>query len=205
MTGGQTAARRAGGLLAAAVLAALGLTGCQAIASSLMPPPTVTPSTLAMAPPSTETPSPNASPSTTRPPTAVPAAAKAKTKAGSASFVGFFWQQFNRSQTEPNPSVLTPLIQDSCKPCSGYVDAAQALQGGRQRYADPPFVVKGIKSNTLTGNTATVLTDISQQGASVVDQSSKTLGSATQREFQFLVTLTWVNNGWKVSDIQTAS
>ena len=193
-------------MLAAALAAAVGLSGCQSIASSLMPPSTATPSTLAMAPPSTETPTTSPSPSatTSRPPAAVPAAAKAKTKAGSAAFVGFFWQQFNRSQTEPNGSALNNLSLDSCKPCAAYQDAAQALQSNKQRYGSPPFIVKGIKSNTLTGNTATVLSDINQQGASVVDGSGKTAGSAPQKEFQFLVTLAW-NNGWKVSDIQVVA
>lgn len=188
-------------MLAAALATAIGLSGCQSIASSLMPPATVTPSTLAMAPPSTETPTTTASPTTSRPPAAVPAAAKAKTKAGSAAFVGFFWQQFNRSQTEPNGSALNNLYLDSCKPCAAYVSAAQALQSNKQRYGAPPFIVKGIKSDTLSGNAATVLSDINQQGASVVDGTGKTSGSAPQKEFQFLVTLAW-NNGWKVGDIQ---
>ena len=192
-------------MVAAALLVALGLTGCGSIASSLMPPPTVTPSTLAMAPPSTPTATASPSATTSRPPAAVPTAAKAKTKAGSAAFVGFFWQQFNRSQTEPNPGALTPLFQDSCKPCAAYVDAAQNLQSNKQRYGGPPFVVKGIKSDSLTGNTATVLSDINQQGASVVDGSGKTAGSAPQKEFQFRVTLAWVNNGWKVGDIQVVT
>ncbi len=195
MASGRSTSR----LLGAVLMAAFALTGCQSIASSLLPPSTATPSTLAMAPPSTETPSMPAS--TTSSPAAVPAAAKAKTKAGSAAFVGFFWQQFNRSQMEPSSGVLTPLFQDSCKPCAGYADAAAALQSNRQHYANPPFVVKGIKSDTLTGNTATVLTDIGQQAAGVVDPNGKTVATATQREFQLLVTVMW-NNGWKVSDIQ---
>ena len=188
-------------MVAAAVATAIGLSGCQGITTALSP-STATPSTLAMAPPSTETPSASPSPSTSRPPASVPTAAKAKTKAGSASFVGFFWQQFNRSQTEPSNTALDNLYQDSCKPCAAYEDAAQALQSNKQRYGSPPFVVKGIKSDTLTGNTATVLSDINQQGASVVDGSGKTAASAPQKEFQFLVTLAWVNNGWRVSDIQ---
>jgi hypothetical protein len=184
-------------------MAALGLSGCQGIASSLLPPSTATASILTPAPMTTTPRTATPSVSTTRPPAPVPSAARAKTKAGSAAFVSFFWQQFNRSQTEPNPDVLAPLFQDSCAPCAAYVEAADALQSNHQRYGDPPFVVKSVKADTLKGNTATVLSTIDQQPAGVVDQDGGTVATAAPRQAQFLVTLTWTN-GWKVSDIQNA-
>ncbi len=200
---GQRPTRSSSGLLAVAVAAVLGLTGCQGIAQSLLPPSTVTPSTFTAAPPSTETPTPTptATKATTRPPTPVPSAAKQKTKAGSVAFTSFFWAQFNRSQMEPNPGALTPLFQDTCVPCAAYVDGAQALLSNQQHYADPPFVVKSVKADTLKGSTATVLSVIDQQAAGVVDPSGNTVATATPRQPQFLVTLTW-GTGWKVTDIQ---
>jgi hypothetical protein len=203
-------ARRMNGLLAAALLSTLGLSGCATVSSLLTPPTTVTPSTLAMAPPSTETPrpiqsqSPDTSQSTSKPAT-VPAAAKPKTQAGAAAFVAFFWQQFNRSQMEANPALLPGLFQDSCAPCAAYVDGATALQKGRQHYASPPFVVKSVKTDTLKGSTATVLSPVTQQAAAVADSSNKTLAVATEQDQEFLVTLMWNNNGWKVSDIQVVT
>ena len=47
--------------------------------------------------------------------------------------------QFNRSQTEPNPTLLRPLYLDACEPCVAYTAGAQALKDNCQRYDDPPF------------------------------------------------------------------
>jgi hypothetical protein len=181
------------------------LSGCQGIAASLLPPSTVTAGVPSARPTAaTPAPTPTSTSSTTARPTPVPSAAKQKTKAGSAAFVSYFWAQFNRSQMEPNPEVLRPLFVDSCAPCAAYVNGAEALVANRQRYAEPPFVVRSVKADTLNGTTATVVSDVDQQAATVVDPGGMAVATATERRPQFLVTLTW-SSGWKVTDIQVVT
>jgi hypothetical protein len=184
-----------------ALLAGVALSGCQGIAASLLPPSTATASVPSPRPTSA---TPTTSATTTSKPTPIPAAAKQKTKAGSAAFVSYFWAQFNRSQMEPNPDVLRPLFLDSCAPCGAYVSGAEALVANRQRYADPPFVVRSVKADTLNATTATVVSDVDQQAATVVDPGGAAVATATERRPQFLVTLTW-SSGWKVTDIQVVT
>lgn len=151
-------------------------------------------------PTSTSTPTPT-SKTTTRGPAPVPSTAKQKSKSGAANFTKFFFQQFNRSQTEANPALLRPLYLDACKPCAAYTDGAQALKDNTQRYADPPFAVGKITADTLKGESATVLAEVAQQAARVVDANDATVATATPRDSKFLVSLTF-DQGWKVSNIE---
>lgn len=190
-------------LLVGVVAAALALGGCQSLRSSLTSPTTAAPPVAS----STPQPSPTTSTTTTRTPSQpppVPAAAKQKTKAGAVAFTQFFWQQFNRGQTEPNPLLVQPLSLDSCVPCAAYTDGAQRLVENGQRYAAPPFVVKGVQADTLDGTSATVLSTVDQQAARVVDGRGTAVATATARQPRFLVTLAW-DAGWKVSDIQVVT
>lgn len=193
---------RLSGVVLGAVVVTTALTGCQGVANSIFPPSTVTPTLLTAAPPTAPM-TPKASSTSARPVT-VPSAAQQKTKAGSAAFTQFFWGQFNTSQMTPDPNALRSLYLDACLPCTAYLDAAEALQDNAQRYAQPPFVLKSVKADTLSGDTATVISTIEQQAAAVVDRRGATVGTATKRSPTFLVTLEW-SGIWKVKDIQAVT
>jgi hypothetical protein len=174
------------------------MSGCDAIRGAAGSATTTAPVTPVST--STATPTPT-SKTTTRGPAPVPSAAKQKSKSGAAGFTKFFLQQFNRSQTEANPALLRPLYVDACKPCVAYTDGAQALKDHSQRYADPPFAVGTITADTLKGDASTVLAEVNQQAARVVDANGATVATATPRESTFLVTLTF-DQGWRVSNIE---
>jgi hypothetical protein len=199
-----TRGRRA--LLALVVLAVcLGVGGCDVLRSAVG---SATTGTRAPGPSSTATPTGSAATSAAATPTAakgpapIPSAARPKTKIGAANFVKFFFGQFNRSQTEPNPSLLKPLYLDSCKPCAAYNDGAQALTDNKQRYASPPFVVGDIIPDNLKGETATVIVEVAQQAAAVVDAQGTPAATSTARQVRFFVTLTY-GDGWKIANIET--
>ena len=125
--------------VAGIVVVAAGLSGCdvleKAAKSSITATPTSTSTTSSPPSPTTTT--------STRPPAVMSDDAKKKTKDGARAFTIFFWSQFNRSQTEPNPTLLRPLYADSCAPCVAYTNGAQALKDRQQRYDDPPCAWAG--------------------------------------------------------------
>ena len=181
------------------VVVAGGLGGCdvleKAARSTITASPTSTSATSASRPsPSTTT--------STRPPAVMSDDAKKKTKDGARAFTIFFWSQFNRSQTEPNPTLLRPLYADSCAPCVAYTNGAQALKDRSQRYDDPPFRITKVTTDTLKGDAATVITEADQQAVPVVDAQGNPVATATQRDPRFLVTLAWNGTGWLVGNIE---
>lgn len=162
-------------------------------------------SSITGSPPSGSTTSSRPSPSTTtstRPPAVMSNAAKQKTKDGAKAFTTFFWSQFNRSNTEPNPTLLPPLSDPSCAPCAAYVAGAQALQDRSQRYDDPPFRITKLTTDTLKGDIATVITEADQQAVPVIDAQGNTAATATARDLRFLVTVAWNGSGWLVGNIE---
>jgi hypothetical protein len=180
----------------------LGAAGCDALRGAAG---SATTGTRAPGPSSTATASSSAAATptaATKGPAPIPSAARPKTKIGAANFVKFFYGQFNRSQTEPNPSLLKPLYLDSCKPCAAYNDGAQALTDNKQRYASPPFVVGDIVPDTLKGETATVIVEVAQQAAPVVDAQGTPAATSTARQVRFFVTLAFAD-GWKIANIET--
>jgi hypothetical protein len=203
---GQLLTRGRYAVLVLLVLAACAsVSGCDVLksvvgssATSTAAPPTPA-STSASA--SASTPSPT-SKTTTRGPAPIPSAARPKTKIGAANFVKFFYGQFNRSQTEPNPTLLPPLYLESCKPCAAYTDGAQALADNKQHYADPPFVVGDIVPDSIKGDTATVIVEVAQQAAPVVDAQGTPAATSTPRQVRFFITLTFTD-GWKIANIET--
>ena len=176
------------------------VSGCDVLRGASGSATTTAPAPAPRASTSTSTPTPT-SKTTTRGPTPVPSAAKQKSKSGAATFTKFFFQQFNRSQTEANPALLRPLYLDACKPCAAYTDGAQALKDSSQHYADPPFAVGTITADTLKDDSATVITEVNQQAAPVVDANGTIVATATQRDSKFLVSLTF-DQGWKISNIE---
>ena len=195
---GGTAVRRVLAVVAVAGLAA-SLSACDALKdaarSSITGAPTASGSSTSSRPsPSTTT--------STRPPAVMPNAAKQKTKDGAKAFTIFFWSQFNRSNTEPNPTLLPPLSAPTCVPCVAYIAGAQALQDRGQRYDDPPFRITKVTTNTVKGDTATVITEADQQAVPVIDAQGSPSATATARDLRFLVTLTWTGSGWQVSNIE---
>lgn len=195
----RTRGRRA--LLALLVVpVCLGVGGCDVLRGAAG---SATTGTRAPRPSSSATPTSSAATTTaTKGPAPIPSAARPKTKIGAANFVKFFYGQFNRSQTEPNPSLLKPLYLDSCKPCAAYNDAAQALTDNKQRYASPPFVLGDIVPDTLKGDTATVIVEVAQQAAPVVDAQGTPAATSTARQVRFFVTLGFAD-GWKIANIET--
>jgi hypothetical protein len=179
----------------------LGVGGCDVLRGAAG---SATTGTRAPRPSSSATPTSSAATTTTatKGPAPIPSAARPKTKIGAANFVKFFYGQFNRSQTEPNPSLLKPLYLDSCKPCAAYNDGAQALTDNKQRYASPPFVVGDIVPDTLKGETATVIVEVAQQAAPVVDAQGTPAATSTARQVRFFVTLAFAD-GWKIANIET--
>ena len=195
---GGTAVRWTLAAVATVGLAA-SLSACDALKdaarSSITASPTPTGSTTSSRPnPSTTT--------STRPPAVMPNGAKQKTKDGARAFTIFFWSQFNRSNTEPNPTLLRPLYADSCAPCVAYTAGAQALQDRSQRYDGPPFRITKVTTDTVKGDTATVITEADQQAVPVVDAQGNTAATATQRDLRFLVTVAWNGSGWLVGNIE---
>ncbi|HEU5000716.1 MAG TPA: DUF6318 family protein [Lapillicoccus sp.] len=186
-----------GAAIAVVVGAALG--GCdvleKAARSSITAAPTSTSAT------ETSRPSPSTT-TTTRPPAVMPDNAKQKTKDGARAFTIFFWSQFNRSQTEPNPTLLRPLYADSCAPCAAYTNGAQALKDRGQRYDDPPFRITKVTTDTLKGDTASVITEADQKAVPVVDAQGTPVATATERDPRFLVTLSWNGSRWLVGNIE---
>jgi hypothetical protein len=175
------------------------LSACDALKDAARSSITATPA------PTGSTTSSRPSPSTTtatRPPAVMPSRAKQKTKDGAKAFTIFFWSQFNRSNTEPNPTLLPPLYADSCAPCVAYTAGAQALRDRSQRYDGPPFRITKVTTDTLKGDTATVVTEADQQAVPVVDEQGNTAATATQRDLRFLVTVAWNGSGWLVGNIE---
>jgi len=177
-----------------------GLSGCDvlenAARSSLTAGPTSTSAS------TTSRPSPSTTTTTTRPPAVMPDNAKKKTKDGARAFTIFFWSQFNRSNTDPNPTLLVPLYADACAPCKVYTAGAQALKDRGQKYDDPPFRITKVTTDTLKGDTAGVITEVDQQGVPVVDGQNTPIATATQRDVKFLVTVAWNGSGWLVANIE---
>ncbi len=196
---GGTAIRRTLAAVAVAGLAA-SLSACDALKdaarSSITASPTPTGST------ASSRPSSSTATTSTRPPAVMPNAARQKTKDGAKAFTIFFWSQFNRSNTEPNPTLLPPLSTDTCAPCVAYTAGAQALQDRSQRYDDPPFRITKVTTDTVKGDTATVITEADQQAVPVVDAQGNTAATATARDLRFLVTVTWNGTGWRVGNIE---
>ncbi len=64
--------------------------------------------------------------------------------------------------------------------------------------------MRSVKADTLSGTTATVVSDLDQQAAAVIDLGRAAVATGTERRRQFLVTLSW-SNGWKVKDIQVVT
>ena len=190
--------RSAVGALALVVVAG-GLGGCDVLEKAARSSITATPTSTST---STSRPSPSTTTTTTRPPAVMPDGAKQKTKDGARAFTIFFWSQFNRSQTEPNPTLLRPLYADSCAPCVAYTNGAQALKDRNQRYDDPPFRISKVTTDTLKGNAATVITEADQQAVPVVDAQGNPVATATQRDPRFLVTLAWNGTGWLVGNVE---
>jgi hypothetical protein len=181
----------------AGVLAA-SLSGCDVLEKAAKSTITATPTSTSAA---TSRPSPTTTTST-RPPAVMSDDAKKKTKDGARAFTIFFWSQFNRSQTEPNPTLLRPLYADSCAPCVAYTNGAQALKDRGQRYDDPPFRITKVTTDTLKGNAATVITEADQQAVPVVDAQGTPVATATQRDPRFVVTLAWNGSGWLVGNVE---
>ena len=186
--------------LAVAGVGVLGvsLSGCDVLEKAAKSTITATPTSTSAA---TSRPSPTTTTST-RPPAVMSDDAKKKTKDGARAFTIFFWSQFNRSQTEPNPTLLRPLYADSCAPCVAYTNGAQALKDRGQRYDDPPFRITQVTTDTLKGNAATVITEADQQAVPVVDAQGTPVATATQRDPRFVVTLAWNGSGWLVGNVE---
>jgi hypothetical protein len=186
--------------VAVLVVVGAGLGGCDVLEKAARSSITATPTSTSAA--TTSRPSPTSSTTTTRPPAVMPDNANQKTKDGARAFTIFFWSQFNRSQTEPNPTLLRPLYADSCAPCVAYTNGAQALKDRSQRYDDPPFRISKVTTDTLKGNAATVITEADQQAVPVVDAQGNAVATATQRDPRFLVTLAWNGTGWLVGNVE---
>ncbi len=125
---------------AASLLAAVGLSGCQAEET---PPGGAAPSagsTSASATSSPTSPSPSASPSTE-----VPAAAREKSEAGAEAFTRYFFEQVNVAWTEPRPGLIASLSDPDCEFCSTTEKAAAALQQANQRYESDPLNVLDLR------------------------------------------------------------
>lgn len=206
MTGQLLACGRSAVLVLVVIALGASLSGCdvlKTVAGSSASTATSTAGTSQPTSGSSRTSSPT-SKTATRGPAPIPSAARPKTKLGAANFVKFFYGQFNRSQTEPNPSLLKPLYLDSCTPCAAYNDGAQALADNKQHYANSPFVVGDITPDTLKGDTATVLAEVAQQAAPVVDAKGTPAATSTARQVRFFVTLQFTD-GWKIANIETTT
>lgn len=188
--------------VAIVVVVAGSLGGCDVLEKAARSSITATPTSTSATPASR--PSPSTTTTTTRPPAVMPADAKKKTKDGARAFTIFFWSQFNRSQTEPNPTLLRPLYADSCAPCVAYTNGAQSLKDRNQRYDDPPFRITKVTTDTLKGNAATLITEADQQAVPVLDAQGTPVATATARDPRFLVTLAWNGSGWLVGNIENA-
>jgi len=118
--------------------------------------------------------------------------------------MAYFWDQFNMSQTQPNPALLTPLSADTCKTCSAFVAASTQLQEQHQHYVEAPFDVKSVLTESLLDNVANVTTDVDQRPSKIVNAQGATIATATAKRQQLTATLKW-DNGWKVHEVQVVT
>ncbi len=63
-------------------------------------------------------------------------------------------------------------------------------------------MVGDIVPDTLKGETATVIVEVAQQAASVVDAQGTPAATSTARQVRFFVTLEFAD-GWKIANIET--
>jgi Family of unknown function (DUF6318) len=191
MTAGGSVKKTSAALLAASIL----LAGCS---GDTKPDPSS--SSTSGSSPATTTPTPTTASPTTA---SVPPAGAAHTKAGAEAFSRYFFNQVNRAWSTPNPTTLDGLYAPTCTTCAAIRGSAADYESKGQRYRDTPLT--GISASSLTnatGATTQVRVTATQEASAIVDRNGKVVEAVPRTPSTFVLTLTWVTGGWKVTLMQ---
>ncbi|MHB1473842.1 MAG: DUF6318 family protein [Dermatophilaceae bacterium] len=145
---------------------------------------------------------PSASPTTTASPTTdpnIPAAARAHTPAGAEAFVRYFYSQLNVAFGQPKAGLVSALSDPTCKTCLAFEGTAADLASKRQHYRGDAFALESVGS---IGESEVLVVGTQPPGA-VVDTNGSVVKSRTEAQsVKFSVTVAWISQGWRISEIR---
>ena len=168
---------------ACGVLVALALGGCSGI--------------LAVDP--TPSPTPSATPS---PSYSVPAEARAHTPEGAAAFARFYYQQLNRSYTQPAAHLLPPLGASTCEACASYNEFTKGLVDRGERVDPAPVeMVKVIVKKGSTSDRAIVEVQMRQVAAKVLDAKNAVVTTQEPKEYSVVLEILWEGDRWVLGSV----
>ena len=192
--------------VAAAVAAlALGLAGCSDSGQPSPPPtqdqPTTTSSPADTSPttkaaPTTEAPSETAS-------TNLPPEATEDSEAGAEAFALHYIELINQTGQNPEPGVLEPLSEETCKTCKNFEENVEYLIANELHNDGPAARVHSVNAVNLGATTNVELT-FDQLQVNVVDGAGDVAHSYELEENVTFVFRLRYQDGWLIEEIRVA-
>lgn len=196
--------RRARGRVVAVLTAAgmLTLAGCNGGGDD---PTTSTTTTVTSGTTTTTTAAPTTATTTPTPTaTAIPDAAKQKSKAGAEAFAAFFFASLNQAWTQPNAELLPPLCEATSKSCAAFQETARDLVSKKQRYRSQPFTAESFEG-LGSGDSYTVDVPGVQNRVDVVNLDGSVALTDQRKELLLVLTLVWKGDAWSIEKVQAAA
>lgn len=182
----------AAGMLAAGVLA-----GCDASSDEPTTSPTPTPSVSSASP----TPTASPSPSVTESGLQIPAAAREKTDAGAEAFVRYYLDQSAVAWMKPDASALDGLATASCNSCARLDSVAAQLVADGQRYSTTPIAIRTLKVIRSSSSEVAFDAALTENAVSVVDAKGSKVDSYPRRNITRAISVVWKGESWRLNGI----
>ncbi len=192
--------------VAAAVAAlALGLAGCSNSGQPSPPPTPDQPTTTSS--PSDTSPTTEAAPTTEAPSettsTGLPPEATEDSEAGAEAFALHYIELINQTGQNPEPGVLEPLSEETCKTCKNFEGNVDYLITNSLHNDGPAARVHGARAVDL-GQTMNVHVELDQLEVDVVDQDGEVANSYELVEGVVFVFQLRYSDGWTIEEIRVA-
>ncbi len=144
--------------------------------------------------------SPNAAaPTETLP--VLPDAAKQKTLAGVKSFVEYYFDVLNYTQSTNDVTPLRQIQQEEqCSACQNQLKIFEDIERDNQRIVGGEYQVQAIAATPVDNDTYTCTADFVSEDSSLLGASGETLETISSREAsgQILQRVTWIDDSWQI-------